>query len=142
MLNNIKMPEPSNHNHQPVLLNLSFQFKTNNRIFFPNGKHKDLFNHAYHFTVSIQSSVDEYGLGIDFYKIEQNYHDDLAKKLNHPILNEMLPFNTTVENIASYIYQSFSRYLDKNASVHSVTLYETNSHSVTINEQNMYLFEL
>lgn len=142
MLNHIQMPEPSNHNHQPVLLNLSFQFTTNNRIFFPNGKYKDLFNHTYHFTVCIQSPVNAYGLGIDFYKIEEAYHNDLAKKLNHPILNETLPFNTTVENIASYIYQTFTSYIGKNASVHSVTLYETNTHSVTINEQNMYLFEV
>ncbi|WP_414047720.1 6-pyruvoyl trahydropterin synthase family protein [Macrococcus equi] len=132
-LDHITKPQQTSFYQRDILINLKFKFTTNNRIFFPNGKHKDLFHHTYHFEISIMSPVDQFGLGIDFYKIEQIYNDKIAPQLNAPVLNEALPeMNTTVENIAYYIWQQFEHNIT--APIHSLTLYETKNHSVTLNQ--------
>lgn len=137
-LEHIQQPQQTSYYQKDILLNLSFTFTTNNRIFFPNGKHKDLFNHNYKFDISIKSPVDTYGLAIDFYKIERDYNEKIAPLLNAPILNESLPvMNTTVENIAYFIWQQFELLLDEHSEIQTLTLYETIHHSVTLNKEMM-----
>ncbi|UTH16788.1 6-pyruvoyl trahydropterin synthase family protein [Macrococcus epidermidis] len=135
LLEHIQQPKKTAYYEKDILLNLTFTFTTNNRIFFPNGKHKDLFNHNYKFDISIKSPVDTYGLAIDFYQIERDYNEKIAPLLNAPILNESLPeMNTTVENIAYFIWEQFEHLLDHVSSIQTLTLYETKNHSVTINK--------
>ena len=137
-LEHIQQPQQTSYYQKDILLNLSFTFTTNNRIFFPNGKHKDLFNHNYKFDISIKSPVDTYGLAIDFYKIERDYNEKIAPLLNAPTLNESLPvMNTTVENIAYFIWQQFELLLDEHSEIQTLTLYETIHHSVTLNKEMM-----
>ncbi|WP_414049293.1 6-pyruvoyl trahydropterin synthase family protein [Macrococcus animalis] len=136
LLSDIKQPKQSAYYQKMILLNLKFEFKTNNRIFFPNGKHQDLNDHTYKFEITLQSPVDTNGLAIDFYKIEADYRHHIAPILNVPILNNSLPeMNTTVENIAYYIWQQFDAIIETPASIHSLTLYETKQHSVTLTEE-------
>ncbi|TDL37533.1 6-pyruvoyl tetrahydrobiopterin synthase [Macrococcoides bohemicum] len=137
-LEHIQQPQQTSYYQKDILLNLSFTFTTNNRIFFPNGKHKDLFNHNYKFDISIKSPVDTYGLAIDFYQIERDYNEKIAPLLNAPILNEsLLEMNTTVENIAYFIWQQFELLLDEHSEIQTLTLYETIHHSVTLNKEMM-----
>ena len=137
-LEHIQQPQQTSYYQKDILLNLSFTFTTNNRIFFPNGKHKDLFNHNYKFDISIKSPVDTYGLAIDFYKIERDYNEKIAPLLNAPTLNESLPvMNTTVENIAYFIWQQVELLLDEHSEIQTLTLYETIHHSVTLNKEMM-----
>ncbi|QRN49171.1 6-pyruvoyl trahydropterin synthase family protein [Macrococcoides bohemicum] len=137
-LEHIQQPQQTSYYQKDILLNLSFTFTTTNRIFFPNGKHKDLFNHNYKFDISIKSPVDTYGLAIDFYKIERDYNEKIAPLLNAPILNESLPvMNTTVENIAYFIWQQLELLLDEHSEIQTLTLYETIHHSVTLNKDMM-----
>lgn len=134
-LNEITMPETTAYYTQDIRLNLHFEFTTNNRIYFPNGKHKDLLNHTYQFDISIKSPVDQYGLAIDFYQIERDYKQHIAPQLNATALNNALPeMNTTVENIAYHIWQCFEEIID-NATIQTLTLYETKHHSVTLSEE-------
>lgn len=135
LLEHIQQPKKTAYYEKDILLNLTFTFTTNNRIFFPNGKHKDLFNHNYKFDISIKSPVDTYGLAIDFYQIERDYNEKIAPLLNAPILNESLPeMNTTVENIAYFIWEQFEHLLDHTSSIQTLTLYETKNHSVTLDK--------
>lgn len=132
ILNQIKPAVKNSYYEKDILIKMHFTFTTNNRIFFPNGKHKDLYDHTYQFDISIKSPVDAYGLAIDFYKIEKDYSAHIAPMLNAPILNESLPqMNTTVENIAYYIWQRFEEIIDK-GEVYQLTVYETKHHSVTL----------
>ncbi|RAI80598.1 6-pyruvoyl tetrahydrobiopterin synthase [Macrococcoides goetzii] len=134
-LEHIQQPQHTAYYEKDILLNLTFTFTTNNRIFFPNGKHKDLFNHNYKFDISIKSPVDAYGLAIDFFQIERDYNEKIAPLLNAPILNESLPeMNTTVENIAYFIWEQFENILDQTSAVQALTLYETENHSVTLDK--------
>lgn len=137
-LEHIQQPQHTAYYEKDILLNLTFTFTTNNRIFFPNGKHKDLFNHNYKFDISIKSPVDAYGLAIDFFQIERDYNEKIAPLLNAPILNESLPeMNTTVENIAYFIWKQFENILDQTSAVQALTLYETENHSVTLDKDIM-----
>ncbi len=134
-LEHIQQPQQTSYYQKDILLNLSFTFTTNNRIFFPNGKHKDLINHNYKFDISIKSPVDKFGLAIDFFQIERDYNENIAPLLNAPILNESLPeMNTTVENIAYFIWEQFEHLLDHASSIQTLTLYETENHSVTLDK--------
>ncbi|MGV2928322.1 6-carboxytetrahydropterin synthase [Macrococcus capreoli] len=133
-LHHIKAPQHMAYYDGDIAINLTYSFTTNNRIFFPNGQHLDLHHHTYTFDISIQCPVNKYGLGIDFYKIERDYAQHIAPLLNAPILNEALPeMNTTVENIAYFIWQQFDQIIN-DGTIKKLTVYETHNHSVTLTE--------
>ncbi|MEE1106389.1 6-pyruvoyl trahydropterin synthase family protein [Macrococcoides canis] len=114
---------------QAIDIEVDFQFKTSNRIFFPGNHYKDLVDHSYSFTLTVTSNVDEYGLGIDFFKIRRLYNEHIAPTMNAPIINEVLPhINTTVENLCYFLWQSFDKVLPETASIQSIVLSENDTH--------------
>ncbi len=74
------------------------------------------------------SSLDKFGMGVDFKVIKQATRD-IAARLDHRYLNDLEPFtdiNPTAENIAAHFYRELSAQLNSESiRVHAVTLWET-----------------
>lgn len=63
----------------------------------------NLHGHNWKITVFCKSAnLDENGMIVDFSKIKSIIHD----KLDHQYLNDLLPFNTTAENMAKWIVEN------------------------------------
>ena len=91
--------------------------------------------HNWKVTVTVRAEkLDSLGMGIDFKVLKQHVSTSIDK-LDHEVLNE-LPFfsevNPSSENIAKFLFDDLKDILiSKRYSLHSVTVYETDSSGLT-----------
>jgi 6-pyruvoyltetrahydropterin/6-carboxytetrahydropterin synthase len=67
--------------------------------------------HGHNWIVTVTCAADEltkYGMVIDFTAIKKLIHD----KLDHQMLNEVLDFNPTAENMCKWIDETITKYLE------------------------------
>jgi 6-pyruvoyltetrahydropterin/6-carboxytetrahydropterin synthase len=105
-----------------------------------NGPCENMHGHNYTVLVSVQcEELNEIGISIDFKTVKQ-FLSEIFKKLDHQFLNKLPEFsspenkknNPSAENIAKYIYNQMEpRLKNTNIALHKVTLFETESSSVT-----------
>jgi len=73
-------------------------------------KCKNLHGHNWIITVYMRSKeLNASGMIMDFTEIKQK----ITAKLDHQVLNDVLPFNPTAENLAKYICDTLSPYCYK-----------------------------
>lgn len=82
--------------------------------FLPNhkGKCANMHGHTYRLEVTVVrengqlclNGTDE-GMVIDFADLKALVKAEVIDKMDHKILNDVLPFRTTAENIAAYIFE-------------------------------------
>ena len=70
-----------------------------------DSKCKNLHGHNWIITITLKSeTLDKNGMIMDFSHIKAK----IINKLDHAVLNDVLDFNPTAENIAKYIFDSFT----------------------------------
>lgn len=117
-----------------IFVTKEFTFDSAHELTNYEGKCANLHGHTYklHVTVRRQSFsqdlVDESGMVIDFSKLKEIVQEFVINKLDHRNLNEVLPFQTTAENLSHWIYNTvqsnLTRY-DSSLILESVKLWET-----------------
>ena len=86
--------------------------------------------HGHSFSVEVHIGVielDSIGIGYDFKDIKKRLSDILP---DHTLLNDILPFNPTAENLSKYFFQK----LKKHYPVKAVTVWESKDASATYSE--------
>lgn len=103
--------------------------------FLPNhkGKCASMHGHTYRLEVTvvsengklIESGSDE-GMVIDFSDLKAIVKAEVIDKVDHKVLNEVFPFRTTAENIASHIFSILTDKLQPlGVKVAKIKLWET-----------------
>ncbi len=94
------------------------------------GKCERIHGHTFQVEVAIVvRELDPAGIGFDFIEVKKA----LAAALpDHALLNEVLPFNPSAENIARHLYGE----LKKTYPVRSVTVWESDDASATYAEDD------
>lgn len=137
-LSHIQPPTQFKYKAGQTILKQSYEFKCDNRIYFSETVHQDLFDHSYRLYVDVLSPIGNFGLGIDFNKVDAIYNDFIKPKVEGQIINETLPnMNTTAENIAMWIWDEFERHLPENNHMYELQLFETDRHGVSLNRFTM-----
>jgi 6-pyruvoyltetrahydropterin/6-carboxytetrahydropterin synthase len=92
------------------------------------GKCEKVHGHTFQVEVSVEvASLDSAGIGIDFTRIKAA----LAAALpDHTLLNDVLPFNPSAENLARHFFDA----LKKDFPVKQVTVWESEDASATYAE--------
>ena len=100
-----------------------------------NGPCENLHGHTYRLQVTVQrrdgwKEIDAlgscHGMVMDFGLLSAVVKDSIVSALDHSNLNEVLPFRTTAENMASWIFNSLSgRMQGAGIVVTEVKLWET-----------------
>ena len=89
------------------------------------------------YEVKIRQRIDsESGMVMDFKELKSKIKNSLEELLDHSYLNDILPFNTTAENMVVWIFE----YLSKRELVKGiveVSLWETPDCVVKITSQDM-----
>ncbi|REI18034.1 6-pyruvoyl trahydropterin synthase family protein [Staphylococcus felis] len=134
----VRPPQHFARHHKTLLVIKHFTFICDNRIYFSETSYTDLENHKYRLEMEIWSKTDEHGLAVDFNMIDDIYNQHLRPLLDHQLLNDTLPdMNTTVENIAHWIWLRFNEQLPDNISLNSISLYETKNQGIKLTRNIM-----
>lgn len=72
------------------------------------------------------------------HEVDAIYQKYVEPKLNGQLINETLPdMNTTAENIAMWIWDTFEYHLSEGHSMYELKLFETDRHGVSLNQSIM-----
>jgi 6-pyruvoyltetrahydropterin/6-carboxytetrahydropterin synthase len=92
------------------------------------GKCEKIHGHSFQVEVAVEvRDLDAAGIGIDFADIKKRLAATLP---DHTLLNEVLPFNPSAENLSRHLYFE----LKKHFPVMSVTVWESEDASATYSE--------
>ena len=97
----------------------------------PDGhKCRNMHGHSYVFVINCRGQLDDRAFVVDYYDIGVvgKYLVDL---FDHQNLNEILPCYTTAENLAKFIYDYCLENPTLKYTIHSITVKETASTTVT-----------
>lgn len=99
------------------------------------GRCEKMHGHNWRVQVTVSSeNLNDIGLAIDFHELK-DITEEVLRSLDHSLLNEVFPFtelNPSSENIAKWIFDSLRKKVsDKNVSLSSVTVWESDSSSAT-----------
>lgn len=108
----------------------SFEFSAAHSLtFLPEGhKCRNLHGHNYRLTVTVRGQIPDNGMLVDYVEISAVVKP-LIDKCDHKNLNDIIPFNTTSENIALWFAHQIKRQLPM---LYSVTVSETPTTSATV----------
>lgn len=110
-----------------------FNFESAHSLPNHDGKCAGLHGHSYQLEVSIIGDVVESGpkegMVMDFADLSNLVRIQIIEKLDHKFLNEVLPFTTTAENIAKWIFETLR---NSNLEVSKIKLWETKNSFVEV----------
>ncbi|NHA38475.1 6-pyruvoyl tetrahydrobiopterin synthase [Staphylococcus schleiferi] len=122
----VRPPQHFARHHKTLIVIKHYAFTCDNRVYFSDTRYVDLEQHTYQIEVELWSKTDDQGMAVDFKEIDAVYNHYLAPKLEGQLINDTLPeMNTTVENIAHWIWQQFHAHLPEGVSLNTITLFET-----------------
>lgn len=105
-----------------------------------DGKCARAHGHRYVYEVKIRQRINsDTGMVMDFKELKKKVKNSLEELLDHSYLNDILPFNTTAENMVVWIFE----YLSKRELVKGiveVSLWETPECIVTVTNKDMIQF--
>lgn len=95
-----------------------------------NGKCERMHGHTYKLVVKVKGTPDKEGMIIDFLKLKNIVQDKAVSKLDHALLNEILP-QPSAENIAMWVWEQVENDLTApNYKLFEVEVWETKTSGV------------
>ncbi len=95
-------------------------FKFDSAHFLPEhkGKCAEIHGHTYRLEVTVArldgrliADGSSAGMVIDFGDLKDIVQREIIARVDHKLLNDVLPFRTTAENMASYFYEVLTKHL-------------------------------
>lgn len=111
-----------------VQVTKEFTFDSCHQLKEYNGKCARLHGHTYKLQVTLEGTVDDIGMVMDFKVLKELVEEFIIKDLDHYNLNDRLDFNTTAENMVVYFYSVIDACISgikKPISLVEVKLWET-----------------
>ena len=118
-----------------VVIKVTKSFTFDAAHFLPNhkGKCANMHGHTYKLEVTVvrddgnlMNSGSDEGMVVDFYDLKAIVKAEVIDKMDHKVLNEVLPFRTTAENMAAHIFGVLTDRLQSNGvKVEKIKLWET-----------------
>lgn len=89
-----------------------------------------LHGHTYVLRLEVEGPLNERGMVIHGDALKEAYREMIEPVVEHQYLNDTLPFNPTMENVASWVYYTVGVYLG----THGITSspYLTEDHSLRV----------
>ena len=119
----------------PIMVKTTKSFTFDAAHFLPNhkGKCSNMHGHTYRLEVTVvrergklcNGGSDE-GMVIDFADLKAIVKAEVIDKMDHKVLNDVLPFRTTAENLAAHIFEVLTEKLQvSGVIVDRIKLWET-----------------
>ncbi len=112
-----------------------FYFEAAHKLPNHDGKCANLHGHSYKFEVTISGEIiktgSKEGMVLDFADLSKIVNTEILEKWDHQYLNDILPFTTTAELLATEIFKILK---NANMSVTKVRLWETAKAYATVEE--------
>lgn len=99
------------HIKQPrVTIGIKGHFDSSHNLLNYNGKCARLHGHRYFYEVKVRNRINEHtGMVMDFKELKAKTKQGLEELLDHEYLNDILPFNTTAENMTVWLFEYLSK---------------------------------
>jgi 6-pyruvoyltetrahydropterin/6-carboxytetrahydropterin synthase len=95
-----------------------------------NGKCEHLHGHTYKLVVKVEGTPDHEGMVLDFVQFKKTVRDRVVDKLDHTLLNDLLP-QPSAENIAVWVWKQLEQVLKgPNYHLYEVQVWETRTSGV------------
>lgn len=119
-----------------MFISREFRFDAAHNLVNYKGKCENLHGHTYKLKVTLAgSSEKDSGMIIDFTQLKKIVSEKVIDKLDHNYLNNILE-QSTAENMIEWIWNELSDGLTGgNYVLHELTLWETESSSVTLRRE-------
>lgn len=116
-----------------MYLSREFRFDAAHNLVNYKGKCENLHGHTYKLKVTLAGvSEKDSGMIVDFTFLKKIVHEKVIEKLDHNYLNNILE-QSTAENMVQWIWDQLKEELNgRNYVLHELTLWETESSSVTL----------
>lgn len=102
--------KPSYHAKE-VSVTKIFTFDSAHRLDDYVGKCANLHGHTYKLEVTVKGRTDYRGIVVDFGDIKKIVNEQIIEKYDHRFLNDLMPFNTTAENMVVHFFELIDAYL-------------------------------
>ncbi len=117
-----------------ITITKQFRFEAAHNLPNHDGKCRGLHGHSYLLEVSVAGPIitegPKEGMIMDFADLSKIVKEQIVGQWDHQYLNDILPFVTTAENLAS---ECFERLLQKDIPVVKIRLWETATSFVEVN---------
>ena len=90
-----------------------FTFDSCHRLLSYNGACARFHGHTYKLQVTVEGMTNDIGLVIDFKLLKSIVKNEIVSRVDHYVLNEVMNFNTTAENMVMYFFDILADYIDK-----------------------------
>lgn len=104
------MTQSAYHNKK-VSVTKIFTFDSAHRLDDYIGKCANLHGHTYKLEVTIKGRTDHRGIVVDFGDIKSIVNERIIGPYDHRFLNDLLPFNTTAENMVVHFFELVDNHL-------------------------------
>lgn len=104
------MTQSAYHNKK-VSVTKIFTFDSAHRLDDYIGKCANLHGHTYKLEVTIKGRTDHRGIVVDFGDIKSIVNEKIIGPYDHRFLNDLLPFNTTAENMVVHFFELVDNHL-------------------------------
>lgn len=120
-----------------MYLSREFRFDAAHNLVNYKGKCENLHGHTYKLKITLAGEPDnENGMVLDFVVLKNIVQEKVINRLDHTYLNDIIK-QSTAENMAKWIWEELVDDLKgKNYALYELTLWETESSSVTLTSEN------
>ena len=107
-----------------MLVTREFKFDSAHYLEGYQGDCRNMHGHSWRFAVTVEGDVGDDGMVIDFKKLKAIVNEYVVSRLDHKLLNHVISFNPTAENISMVIWRILRQHIDEKFEL-KITLYET-----------------
>ncbi len=116
-----------------IILTKKFRFEAAHNLTSYHGQCEKLHGHSYVLEISVIGTPDKEGMVIDFAQLKQVVKDRIIDKLDHTYLNDVFPFNPTVENMLMWMADELAPLLkNETRRLQKITIWETENNKSEI----------